>query len=195
MSDLDKKETPRAVFLFSGHMIDAPGRANPRFPPNKSDLAAAAIAAQLDQLQAGSADLALCGGACGGDLLFADECLKRGMKLEIRIPFAEPEFISKSVSFAGPEWCALFARVKKHPRTQLFIMPDELGPLPPGVNPYARNNLWQLESALTWGAEKLRFICLWNRQTSDGPGGTEQIYDAVRQYTEEVYVLDTTKLW
>ena len=26
---------PRYVFLFSGHMIDAPGRKEPRFPPEK----------------------------------------------------------------------------------------------------------------------------------------------------------------
>ncbi len=37
--------SPRKVALFSGHMIDAPGRAKPRFPPDKEPLAANAIAA------------------------------------------------------------------------------------------------------------------------------------------------------
>ena len=33
--------TPRQVVLFSGHMIDAPGREKPRFPPDKEPIAAA----------------------------------------------------------------------------------------------------------------------------------------------------------
>ena len=42
--------TPRKVVLFSGHMIDAPGREKPRFPPDKEPIAANAIAkmASLD---------------------------------------------------------------------------------------------------------------------------------------------------
>ncbi|ENO83944.1 hypothetical protein C667_24449, partial [Thauera phenylacetica B4P] len=36
---------PRRVILFSGHMIDAPGRAEPRFPPALAPAAAAHIAA------------------------------------------------------------------------------------------------------------------------------------------------------
>jgi hypothetical protein len=29
---------PRLVFLFSGHIVDAPGRAEPRFPDNKKNI-------------------------------------------------------------------------------------------------------------------------------------------------------------
>ena len=60
---------PRQVFLFSGHMIDAPDRKDPRFPPDKEPIAAKAIADRLDALGAGAEDLAICSGACGGDLL------------------------------------------------------------------------------------------------------------------------------
>jgi len=65
------ERTPRRVFLFSGHMIDAPNRSTPRFPADKEPIAAAAIVAELDRLGAGPDDLGICGGACGGDLLFA----------------------------------------------------------------------------------------------------------------------------
>jgi len=65
---------PRYVLLFSGHMIDAPGRKEARFPPEKEREAAEAIAIKLDELKTGEKDLALCGGACGGDLLFAEAC-------------------------------------------------------------------------------------------------------------------------
>ena len=108
----ESRWAPRQVFLFSGHMIDAPDRKDPRFPPDKEPIAAKAIADKLDALGAGPEDLAICGGACGGDLLFAEACLARGLKLELRIPFDEPTFIRKSVAFAPGNWTDRFYQVK-----------------------------------------------------------------------------------
>jgi tetratricopeptide (TPR) repeat protein len=190
-----QKWLPRQVFLFSGHMIDAPDRPEPRFPPDKEPVAAQAIAAKLDELGAGPEDLALCGGACGGDLLFAEACLERGLSLELRIALDEPAFIQHSVAFAPGNWTDRFYRVKENPKTKLFVMPKELGPLPKGANPYARANLWQLYSALAWSPDKVRFICLWNGKGGDGVGGTQHMHNTVLQYAGRVYVLDTTKLW
>jgi tetratricopeptide (TPR) repeat protein len=123
---------PRQVFLFSGHMIDAPNRPTPRFPADKESLATWAITAKLEELGAGPEDLALCGGACGGDLLFAEACLTRGVRLQIHLPFDEPEFLQRSVNYAGDGWRERFYAVKKNDKTRLLVMPDELGPLPKG---------------------------------------------------------------
>jgi tetratricopeptide (TPR) repeat protein len=190
-----QKWSPRQVFLFSGHMIDAPERKDPRFPADKEKIAADAIAAKLDELDAGPEDLALCGGACGGDLLFAEACLQRGLRLELRIPFDEPTFIQRSVAFAPGNWTDRFYQVKADPRSKLFVMPAELGAVPKGANPYARDNLWQLYSALAWSPDKVRFICLWNGKGGDGVGGTQHMYETVQEFAGRVYVLDTTKLW
>lgn len=186
---------PRRVLLFSGHMIDAPGRPEPRFPPDKEPIAARAINEKLAQLGAGREDLALCGGACGGDLLFAEAALKLGLRLEIRIPFAEPTFLEESVTFAGEKWRERYYAVRKNHLTRVLIMPDELGPLPKNASPYERNNVWQLYSALARGPEKVNFICLWNRKGGDGPGGTKHMYEEVNNRSGLVYVLDTTTLW
>ncbi|HEY6366625.1 MAG TPA: TRAFs-binding domain-containing protein [Candidatus Binatia bacterium] len=191
----ESRWAPRQVFLFSGHMIDAPDRKEPRFPPDKEPIAAKAIADRLDALGAGPEDLAVCGGACGGDLLFAEACLARGLKLELRIPFDEPTFIQKSIAFAPGNWTDRFYHVKANPNTKLLVMPVELGPTPKKANPYARDNLWQLYTALSWGPDKVRFICLWNRKGGDGPGGTENMYETVQKYSGRVYVLDTNLLW
>jgi tetratricopeptide (TPR) repeat protein len=196
----EERWEPSAVFLFSGHMIDAPGRKPPRFPDGKEpvdakEIAAKEIAAKLDDLGAGEQDLALCGGACGGDLLFAEACLKRNLRLEVRIPFEEPTFLRESVTFAGDEWLKRFYDVKANPNTTLLVMPEELGPTHRAANPYARNNLWQLYSALSRGPDKVRFICLWNRQGGDGPGGTEDMHNEVLKHSGHVYVLDTNVLW
>ena len=74
-------------------------------------------------------------------------------------------------------------------------MPDELGPAAKDANPYARDNLWQLYAALSWGPDKVRFVCLWNRKGGDGPGGTEHMFETVQKYSGRVYVLDTNLLW
>ncbi|HWP56524.1 MAG TPA: TRAFs-binding domain-containing protein [Candidatus Acidoferrales bacterium] len=187
--------TPRQVFLFSGHMIDAPGRTEPRFPPDKEQLAARAIAAKLAELGIGENDLAMCGGSCGGDILFAEAALARGARLEVRLPFDEPSFLQRSVAFAGERWVNRYYEMKANPKTRLHVMPEELGPLPKGTDAYARNNLWQLYSALAWGPEKVRAVCLWNRKGGDGPGGTQHMVETVQKYAGRVYVLDTNSLW
>jgi hypothetical protein len=188
---------PRYVFLFSGHMIDAPGRVPARFPPKMEEKAARAIANQLDELEAGPEDLALCGGACGGDLLFAEACLdrRRRVHLQIRIPFDEPTFLKNSVTFTGGNWGERYEVVKNNLLTELFIMPEKLGPTPENVNPYERNNLWQLYTALSMGPEKVRFICLWDGKGGDGPGGTKHMHDSVKKRSGLVYVLDTNVLF
>lgn len=186
---------PRQVFLFSGHMIDAPDRPEPRFPAAQEPTAAAAIGRQLDELGAAPADLAICSGACGGDLLFAEACLARGLRVEIYLPFAVEKFLETSVNFAGAQWRARFCAVTGHAHARLFIMPEELGPTPADGEPFSRVNLWMLYTAQAWGADKTRFICLWNGQAGDGPGGTKHLIDAVQERQGQVYILNTSQLW
>ena len=186
---------PRKVFLFTGHMIDAPERETTRFPKEKEPAAVDAIRNQLTALGAGPEDLALCGGACGGDLIFAEAALELKLHLEVRIPFDFPEFLQNSVSFAGDNWQERFYQVKQNPNTTLLIMPDELGQLPENANPYERNNLWQLYSALSWGAEKVHCLCLWDGKGGDGPGGTKHMHDAVKQRSGQVHVLASKTLF
>jgi hypothetical protein len=184
---------PRNVLLFSGHMIDAPGRKQPRFPADKEPLARDAIVNALNEAGAGPHDLAICGGACGGDLIFAEACLARGAELELYLPFDQPTFLVNSVDFADADWHDRYLAAKS--KAVLHIMPDELGPLPAGEDPYESNNLWMLEAAARFGGEKMIFICLWNGQGGDGPGGARHLMQEAGRKTERVYWLDTRKLW
>ena len=185
--------SPRKAVLFSGHMIDAPGREKPRFPPDRVPVAAGAIASALADLDVGAGDLSICGGACGGDLLFAEAALARGARLELYIPFEEPTFLEKSVDFAGGDWRARFFAAKA--RGVLHVAPREVGPLQDGDDPYERVNRWMLEQASRFGADKLHFVCLWNGEGGDGPGGTKHMMEEVRQRGGRAQWLDTTKLW
>jgi tetratricopeptide (TPR) repeat protein len=190
---------PRQVFLFSGHMMDAPDRPNPRFPPSMEAAAAERIAAALDAQEAGPQDLALCQAAAGGDLIFLEACLARGMHIQILLPFDEADFVSNSVNpsaapLGSEDWpmryYAMQAQLRSPPRT----MTAELGQLPRGADPYERCNLWLLSTALSWGVKKLRFITLWNGGGSDGLGGTAHMLREVKRRTGRVTWIDTRKL-
>src|SRR5215469_13312621 len=128
---------PRKVLLFSGHMIDAPERSDPRFPPDKEGVAAEAIAQTLAGVGAGQADLAICGGACGGDLLFAETALARQLTLELYIPLRLEEFLARSIDFADANWRSRFFAVKS--RAAMHVTPDELGPGAANQDPYELN--------------------------------------------------------
>ena len=190
---------PRQVVLFSGHRVDAPDRPTPRFPADKEPIAAQKIAEALDQLGAGADDVALSQAAAGGDLLFLEACQQRGVRLQILLPFPEPEFIERSIlpSSGGARWRERFFRMKERLKDMkdVRIMPDELGPLPSGADPFERCNLWLLSTAFASGVEKVSFVCLWNGGGGDGPGGTAHMYSEVKQRTGRVTWIDTRKAW
>jgi hypothetical protein len=186
-------DAPRKVILFSGHMIDAPGREKPRFPPDKEPVAADAIASALANLDVGPLDLSICGGACGGDLLFAEAALARLARLELYIPFEEPTFLAKSVDFAGDDWRARYFKAKA--RGVLHVLPLERGATPEGEDPYERNNRWMLEAASRFGPDKVDLVCLWNGEGGDGPGGAQHMMEEVQNAGGRALWLDTTKLW
>lgn len=186
---------PRRVFLFSGHMIDAPDRDEPRFPADRETLAATAIEARLDELGVSADDLAICGGACGGDILFAEAALRRDCPVQLHLQYREPDFLRASVAFAGPEWVDRYYAIRDHALTTVHIQTDRLGTPPADRNPYERNNLWQLYTALAHGAETVRFIALWNGAGGSGPGGTRHMVDQVRAHAGRVHIIDTRALF
>jgi hypothetical protein len=185
------RTVPRKVFLFSGHMIDAPDRATPRFPAARAPIAAAAIAAALDRLDARPGDLAICGGASGGDLLFAEAALARGTDLELYLPFDEDTFVATSVDPAGAGWRARYLAAKS--RATVHLPPSGSGAA--SESPYARNNRRMLDAASRFGIDKVDFIALWNGQGGDGPGGTQDLMDEVRGGAGRIHWLDTRTLW
>jgi len=91
------------IVLFSGHMIDAPGRAVPRFPADAAQGVHERIAEVLKEL---GAEIGYSSAACGGDILFLEAMQARGGETNVALPFKREEFFEISVDFAGPEWHA-----------------------------------------------------------------------------------------
>jgi len=178
----------KKVFLFSGHMIDSSDRPSPRFPGHMADLAGRLIAMKLDEWGAGKGDLAYCGGACGGDILFAEACLERGLSLEVHLPMPEKEFLEASVSFAGQEWVDRFYKMKNHPDTNFSLLPENYRN-EEGLNVFARNNLLQLDTAFKNKSKHVRFLALWNGQAGDGAGGTQHMVETVLENKGSTYII------
>jgi hypothetical protein len=187
---------PRQVLLFSGHLMDAPDRPVPRFPPAMEPAAAAALASVLDQLAAGPGDLALCQAAAGGDLLFLEACVARGVRCQVLLPFGEATFIERSVlcSAHGLQWQARWQALKPRLGAEPLVMDAVLGPTPVGEDAFERCNRWLLATALGHGAERMRLVLLWNGAGGDGPGGTQDMMSQAKGVGAPVFWVDTRGL-
>jgi hypothetical protein len=183
---------PRQVILFSGHLIDRPGRTPPRFPPARADAAQRRLATELEHLGAGPDDLALSQAAAGGDLLFLESCLARGVPVRVLLPFDEARFVRESVQPVadGDAWVQRYAALRLRLPEALRVLADSDG----AGNPFERCNAWLLASALAWGAERVRAICLWDGASGTAPGGTAQMVQALRRHRIEPRVIDSRTL-
>jgi hypothetical protein len=169
----------RRVFLFSGHLLDRPGRLTPRFPHACVPTAAEAIALAFESCAPRAGDLAYASLACGGDLLFAEAALARGLALDARLPQREEEFLRASVTYAGAEWLARYHRVARHPAVCLSVLPADPGAA--GTR-YEQLNRWLFASALRHGVERVRCLCLWNGLPGADPGGTQHVVALARAH-------------
>lgn len=181
---------PRQVLLFSGHRVDAPGRPQPRFPPDKVADAARRIDEALAQWQVGPQDLAITQGAAGGDLLFAHACQQRGVPLQLMLPMPEAEFVRRAVepSAEAQRWRAAWAHVRARLALPPCVLPAAAG------NPFERCNQWMLDTALGHGASRLHLLCLWDGGSGDGPGGTGHLIEQARRHGVPVRWIDSREL-
>src|SRR5215213_2159689 len=192
---------PQRVLLFTGHMIDTPGRAEPRFPPEKVDVAKQKIAeaVEAEKQVAGGIAYGIAGCASGGDILFHQVCEAMGIPTRIFLAVPRELYIRESVAQAGPQWIEEFNRlVRTRPVRVLCDSQD----LPrwlqdkPDYNVWQRNNLWNLHNALAAaGGENVTLIALWNGATGDGAGGTADMVQKAQERGAKTIVLDTKKIF
>lgn len=188
---------PQRVLLFTGHMIDAPERKEPRFPPEKVEVAKQKIAEAVaaEQQVAGGIAYGIAGCASGGDILFHQVC--EAMNIPTRIFLAVPRelYIRESVAPAGPQWIEEFNRLARSRPVRVLCESKELPRWlqdKPNYNIWQRNNLWNLHNALAAaGGENVTLIALWNGQSGDGPGGTADMVQKAQGRGAKTIILDT----
>lgn len=177
------------VVVASGHMIDTPGRTPPRFPPSAEDAVRRRMEAVLEDWQVGEGDLAICGGARGSDTLFAEFCVQRGATVRLYLPLPRGDFLRESVRLPETDWEERFHQLAATCETN--DQDERLGPLPPRLNPFARNNLWQINTARVEAAPgKLYILLVWDGKAGDGPGGTADFAEAAHRLDARLEIID-----
>ena len=185
--------------LFTGHMIDQPGRDEPRFPESLSGAVKAAIreAAGKEKGKIEGSMMALAGGACGGDILFHEACGELGIHSELYLALPREQFIAESVQFAGPAWVErfdnLYKNLKVHILSKTMVLPKWLQKKT-SYSIWERNNLWMLHRALTNGGLHTTLIALWDGQEGDGAGGTQHMVKQARERGAKTVVINLREL-
>ena len=90
-----------AVVAFSGHLIDAPDRPEPRFPAALEPAVAAAIRQYLAGLRE---PIIYTSAACGADLICIEAALEIGAEVNVVLPFDRDDFVRISVAVGGDGW-------------------------------------------------------------------------------------------
>ncbi len=190
---------PRVV-LFTGHMIDAPDRKEPRFPAEQEATARDAIrtALQAELAMPGGVSRAIAGGASGGDLLFQELCEELAIASDLYLALPPDQFVAASVAPGGPGWIDRFRHAYDRLPKRVLAESRELPGWLQGKADYdiwQRNNLWMLHNALALGRDKVTLIALWDGKKGDGPGGTEHMVEKAKARGAKVVILDTNKLF
>jgi tetratricopeptide (TPR) repeat protein len=195
-----KKSEPRfkKVVVASGHMIDKPERPQERFPPRKESEVRSRIAAQLETWNVGAGDLAICGGARGADILFAELCADLGAEVWLFIALPEGEFLEASVRLPDADWEQRFFALRDREPVKTFQHLDRLKSPPKNSSIYSRNNLWMINTALVEANESknLYAVLVWDEKpTGDGPGGTSDFAARIKRLGGHLApIINPTKL-
>ena len=198
-----KKSEPRfnRIIVASGHMIDTPDRVKKglgkRFPPQKEKVVREQLSKQLKSWRIGKGDLAICGGARGTDILFAELCADSKAEVWLFVALPEGEFLEKSVRLPKSNWEKRFKALKSRRGVQVFWQDDRLKSAPKGASVFSRNNLWMINTARVEAndSEHLYAVLVWDEKpTGDGPGGTSDFAARIKELGGHLAIINPTKL-
>lgn len=180
------------VIVFSGHMIDRPERAEPRFPPELEVAVAKSIRDKIDKLKPG---FGFASAASGSDILFLEAMLDAGAEISVVLPYDKEEFVRDSVDYLpGSNWRARFERVLERVTQCITASTQklELG----GVSYDFANEL--LLGLATIHARRLEAalipVAVWDGISRDGPGGTADAVENWKTYGCKPEIVDLPKL-
>lgn len=178
------EEKPLNFVVFTGHRVDEPGRAPPRFPQEHAPRAAELLRARLERLAERFRVVGLASGAPGGDILFHEVCDELGIPCTLCLPMPADEY-SRQAFGAMDGWRTRFLDLRRRrPAESVLELSDREG-LPrwlegTGANPWERGNRWVLQMALTSGARHTTLLALWDGEPGTLPGGTAHMVSITR---------------
>jgi len=161
--------TPLSI-LFTGHMVDLPDRATPRFPPGLEAAAREEIVSRVRH-HVGTRPVETVRGfaslARGGDILFHEICRSFGIATVIVLPFSPDEFLATSVKgLDSGNWPHRFRKLWETTAPDARL---NLG-LPISDAAYSACNEQLLKLSQAYG--DVQMIALWDGSGGDDIGGT-----------------------
>ena len=199
-ADRPPGERARAVHLvvFAGHRVDAPGRAKPRFPGLQENRARVLIHEAVKGLLDDAHEVVvLASAAPGADILAHEVCAELGLTSIICLPMPPEDFARFSFENLDT-WRTRFLDLQS--AHKVLVLSDREG-LPrwlhgSGMDPWLRGNRWVMEMALTWGAERVTLVALWDgKKVGDAPGGTAHMVRLAEDAgTVHIKRIDATQL-
>jgi class 3 adenylate cyclase len=161
------------VLVYTGHMIDAPGRSSPRFTPQMESAVREQIRSRLEQLEPAAA---YGSAACGADILCLECVQELGGELHIVLPFPVEQFRSMSVDFcAEGHWGERFEQLLQSADEVLVISEQ---PPPSGTSTFEYANLFMTGLARLRAQlldTRLHGIAVWDGSGTGATGGTDSV--------------------
>ena len=157
---------PRVV-LASGHMVDLPDRAIPRFPADQVPRVIAEVRGALAVWGVGPGSTVVCGGARGADLIVAEEAHARGARILLCLALPRGEFERRSVDIPGTDWVTRFGKIAG--AAEIRVLGDAVRGGSDDV--FARANAWMVDVARELDPSPYTIV-VWNGRDGDGSGGT-----------------------
>ncbi len=163
------------VAVFSGHMIDQPGRPEPRFPQGIAARVKREIKQKLMDL---NVRIGFASGACGADILFHETLLELGGETHVVLPFNRDEFMKTTVGVGenADFWKGKLRAILKKAKSVITVsrQQTDFGSVYYDyanivLNGLSRNQAMHLDTDLV-------ALTVWNGKAGDGPGGTASMY-------------------
>jgi class 3 adenylate cyclase/tetratricopeptide (TPR) repeat protein len=176
------------VAVFSGHMIDRPDRARPRFP----EAVANAVKKALKKILIGHhPGFSYSSAACGGDILFLESVQELGGEINLVLPFEADRFVDSSVAFfPGSPWLERFRTAMGNAHSISIASEESSG---------NDGTIFEFSNLLMTGKaieRALRLetrvvpIAVWDGSPGDGRGGTAGLVEHWRAHGYQVEVVD-----
>jgi class 3 adenylate cyclase len=167
------------VLDYTGHMIDAPGRAQARFEASMEGAVRDDILARLEKIRPAAA---YGSAACGADILCLECVRELGGELHIILPFPVEHFRETSVDMTGVRrWSERFDKLLEDANEVLVISER-----PPAGN----TSIYEYANLIITGLARLRSqmldtqlqgLAVWDGVESGDPGGTSSVVSLWRQ--------------
>jgi hypothetical protein len=161
-----------AIVVVSGHMIDAPDRKEPRFPPSQVERVSRELDEAFDTWGVGPGTTVLCGGARGADILAAEAGLRHGASVHVCLALPPDEFERCSVVLPGTDWATRFRSLLERAEVEVAAGANDTSTDDADVFERANARLVELAKSRT---DRPYAALVWDGRRGDGPGGTADL--------------------